>query len=316
MNLHPNAKTTPAGRWLLVQRIRKERWMAAEAAEAAGVSVRTAYKWLARYRDEGRAGLGDRRSRPRRIPRRTPDRVVRRVEKLRRRRMTSTEIASRTSLPLSTVSLLLRRLGLHRLSRLEPEQPVRRYERETPGELLHLDTKKLARIRRVGHRIHGDRSKRVYGAGWEFAHVCIDDCTRLAYVEVLPDERATTTTAFLRRALAWYRARGIEVQRVMTDNAPGYYAKRFAALCRDREIRQIFTRPYTPKTNGKAERFIQTALREWAYARAYQNSDQRGADMPRWIHQYNWHRPHASLKYKTPISRLGLTEDNLLRLHS
>ncbi len=208
MNLHPNSKTTPSGRWLLVQRVREERWTVREAAEAAGVSARTAYKWLARYRDEGRAGLADRRSRPHTIARRTPERRVRRVEQLRRRRMTGMEIASRTAMPLSTVSLVLRRLGLHRLSRLEPEEPVRRYERETPGELLHLDTKKLARIRRVGHRIHGDRSKRFYGAGWEFAHVCIDDHTRLAYVEVLPDERASTATAFLRRALRWTRAWG------------------------------------------------------------------------------------------------------------
>ena len=230
--------------------------------------------------------------------------MVRRVEKLRRRRMTSTEIASRTSLPLSTVSLVLRRLGLHRLSRLEPEEPVRRYERENPGELLHLDTKKLARIRRVGHRIHGDRSKRVYGAGWEFAHVCIDDCTRLAYVEVLPDERAITTTAFLRRALAWYRARGIEVQRVMTDNAPGYYAKRFAALCRDQQIRQIFTRPYTPKTNGKAERFIQTLTQNWAYKRPYRSSARRASALRPWIKHYNHERPHRGLGMATPMARL------------
>ena len=253
MRLHSNAKTTPSGRWLLVQRVRKERWTVLAAAEAAGVSLRTAYKWLARYRGEGQAGLADRRSRPRTIPRRTPERMVRRVEQLRRRRMTSTEIASRTSLPLSTVSLVLRRLGLHRLSRLEPEEPVRRYERETPGELLHLDTKKLARIRRVGHRIHGDRSTRVRGAGWEFAHVCVDDHTRLAYVEVLPDERTTSAMAFLRRALAWYRARGIEVQRIMTDNGSCYVSNHFAALCHERGIRQIFTRPHTPKTNGKAD---------------------------------------------------------------
>ena len=304
MRLHPNAKTTPSGRWLLVQRVRKERWTVLAAAEAAGVSLRTAYKWLARYRGEGQAGLADRRSRPRTIPRRTPERMVRRVEQLRRRRMTSTEIASRTSLPLSTVSLVLRRLGLHRLSRLEPEEPVRRYERETPGELLHLDTKKLARIRRVGHRIHGDRSTRVRGAGWEFAHVCVDDHTRLAYVEVLPDERSTTAMAFLRRALAWYRARGIEVQRIMTDNGSCYVSNRFAALCHERGIRQIFTRPYTPKTNGKAERFIQTLTQKWAYKRAYRTSALRTSALRPWIKHYNHERPHRGIGMKPPMTRL------------
>ncbi len=304
MRLHPNAKTTPSGRWLLVQRVRKERWTVLAAAEAAGVSLRTAYKWLARYRGEGQAGLTDRRSRPRTIPRRTPERMVRRVEQLRRRRMTSTEIASRTSLPLSTVSLVLRRLGLHRLSRLEPEEPVRRYERETPGELLHLDTKKLARIRRVGHRIHGDRSTRVRGAGWEFAHVCVDDHTRLAYVEVLPNERATTAMAFLRRALAWYRARGIEIQRIMTDNGSCYVSNRFAVLCHERGIRQIFTRPYTPKTNGKAERFIQTLTQKWAYKRAYRTSALRASALRPWVKHYNHERPHRGIGMKPPMARL------------
>ncbi len=304
MRLHPNAKTTPSGRWLLVQRVRKERWTVLAAAEAAGVSLRTAYKWLARYRGEGQAGLADRRSRPRTIPRRTPERMVRRVEQLRRRRMTSTEIASRTSLPLSTVSLVLRRLGLHRLSRLEPEEPVRRYERETPGELLHLDTKKLARIRRVGHRIHGNRSTRVRGAGWEFAHVCVDDHTRLAYVEVLPDERSTTAMAFLRRALAWYRARGIEVQRIMTDNGSCYVSNRFAALCHERGIRQIFTRPYTPKTNGKAERFIQTLTQKWAYKRAYRTSALRASALRPWVKHCNRERPHRGIGMKPPMARL------------
>ena len=304
MRLHPNAKTTPSGRWLLVQRVRKERWTVLAAAEAAGVSLRTAYKWLARYRGEGQAGLADRRSRPRTIPRRTPERMVRRVEQLRRRRMTSPEIASRTSLPLSTVSLVLRRLGLHRLSRLEPEEPVRRYERETPGELLHLDTKKLARIRRVGHRIHGDRSTRVRGAGWEFAHVCVDDHTRLAYVEVLPDERTTTAMAFLRRALAWYRARGIEIQRIMTDNGSCYVSNRFAVLCHERGIRQIFTRPYTPKTNGKAERFIQTLTQKWAYKRAYRTSALRASALRPWVKHYNHERPHRGIGMKPPMARL------------
>jgi transposase InsO family protein len=304
MKLHRNAKTTPAGRFLLIERVKRQGWQVQRAAEAAGISERTAYKWLGRFRDEGRAGLEDRSSRPLRIPHQTPLRRVRRVEQLRRRRLTSMEIAEQVPMPLSTVTRILRRLGLHRLSRLEPEEPVRRYERDAPGELLHLDTKKLARIRRVGHRIHGDRSKRVYGAGWEFAHVCIDDHTRLAYVEVLPDERGTTCAGFLRRALAWYRARGIEVERIMTDNGPGYLSRGFAAICQGHGIRQIFTRPYTPKTNGKAERFIQTLTHRWAYGRIYRTSAQRTAALKPWIKNYNHKRPHRALGMKPPFARL------------
>jgi transposase InsO family protein len=218
--------------------------------------------------------------------------------------MTSLEIAARTTLPLSTVCLVLKRLGLHRLWRLDPEEPVRRYEREAPGELLHLDTKKLARIRRIGHRIHGDRSKRVYGAGWEFAHVCIDDHTRLAYVEVLPDERGATAAAFLKRALAWYAKRGIEVERVMTDNGSCYISKEFAGVCDGREIDHLFTKPYTPKTNGKAERFIQTLTQKWAYRRPYRNSALRASALRPWIKHYNHERPHRGLGMKTPMARL------------
>ncbi len=214
------------------------------------------------------------------------------------------EIAERVPLPLSTVSRVLQRIGLHRLSRLEPEQPVVRYERATPGELLHLDTKKLARIRRVGHRIHGDRSKRFYGAGWEFAHVAIDDHTRLAYVEVLADERGATAAGFLRRALAWYRARGIQVERVMTDNGACYISDPVGQVCTDRGIRHIFTRPYTPKTNGKAERFIQTLTNRWAYGRIYHTSTQRTAALRSWIKHYNHHRPHRALGMTPPFARL------------
>ena len=304
MRLHSNAKTTPAGRWLLVERVREKGWTVRQAAEAAGISLRTGYKWLSRYREEGRSGLADRGSRPRRIPHRTPARVVRRIEQLRRRRLTAWEIAAQISVPASTVSLVLRRLGLQRLSRLEPEEPVVRYERAAPGELVHMDTQKLARIRRVGHRIHGDRSKKVYGAGWEFAHVCVDDHTRLAYVEVLPNERKETTAAFFRRALAWYRARGIRVERLMTDNGNAYQSKYFAALCRERRIRQIFTRPYTPKTNGKAERFIQTLTQRWAYKRPYRTSALRTAALRPWLRHYNHQRPHRALGMRPPMARL------------
>jgi len=304
MKLHPNAKTTPSGRWLLVRRVLDGSHTVAKAAESAGVSVRTAYKWLARYREEGRPGLDDRRCRPRRTPRRTPARLVHRIERRRRRRMTSPEIAARTSLPLSTVCLVLKRLGLHRLWRLEPEEPVRRYERQAPGELLHLDTKKLARIRRIGHRIHGDRSKRAYGAGWEFAHVCIDDHTRLAYVEVLPNERGATAAAFLRRALAWFGKRGVDVQRVMTDNGSCYISSDFNEVCKAREIRHLFTKPYTPKTNGKAERFIQTLTQKWAYRRPYRTSAVRASALRPWIKHYNHQRPHRALGMKPPMARL------------
>lgn len=304
MKLHPNAKTTPKGRWLLVCRVREEGHTVRAAAESLGVSVRTAYKWLARYRDEGREGLADRSSRPRRIARQTSPRVVDRIEQLRRRRLTTWEITQRVPIASSTVSLILRRLGLHRLSRLESKEPVQRYERAAPGELLHLDTKKLARIRRVGHRIHGDQSLRIRGVGWEFAHVCIDDHTRLAYAEVLPDERAETAIAFLRRALAWYRARGISVERLMTDNGSAYVSHRFAAVCEEEGIRQIFTKPYTPKTNGKAERFIQTLTQRWAYRRPYRTSALRTAALRPWLRHYNHQRPHRALGMRPPMARL------------
>jgi transposase InsO family protein len=305
VRLHPNAKLTPVARQLLVQRVEQLDWTVQAAATAGGVSRRTAHKWLFRFRKEGRPGLQDRSSRPRRIPRRTPHRTIRRIEQLRRRRLTTWEIAAQASVPASTVSLVLRRIGLHRLSRLEPEQPVRRYERQAPGEILHLDTKKLARIRRVGHRIHGDRSKRVYGAGWEFAHVCVDDHTRLAYVEVLPDETGATATAFLRRALQWFGARGVQAQRIMTDNGPGYISKRFAELCAERGIGQLFTRPYTPRTNGKAERFIQTLTLRWAYKRPYRTSALRTAALRPWIEHYNYRRPHRALGMRPPVARLS-----------
>ena len=304
MKLHPNAKTTQKGRWLLVRRVIEERWKVRDAAEALGVSVRTAYKWLARYRSEGFEGLWDRDSRPRRIARETPTRVVCRIEQLRRDRLTTWEIAQRVPVAASTVSRILRRLGLARLSHLEPKEPERRYERATPGELLHVDTKKLARIQGVGHRIHGDQSKRIRHVGWEFAHVCIDDHTRLAYAEVLPDERADTAVAFFRRAVAWYRARGVTVERVMTDNGNAYVSHVFAALCREHEIRQVFTKPYTPKTNGKAERFIQTLTQRWAYRRPYLTSALRTAALQPWLRHYNHKRPHRALGMRPPIARL------------
>jgi transposase InsO family protein len=238
------------------------------------------------------------------------------VTELRRQRWTGAQIARETGVSKATVHRILRRSGLNRLKALEPAEPVRRYERNSPGELIHIDIKKLGRIERTGHRVTGDRRDTTRGAGWEFAHVCIDDHSRVAYVEILPDERKESAVAFLKAAVAYYARLGVTVERVMTDNGSCYRSREFRKTCKDLGLRHIFTRPYTPKTNGKAERFIQTALREWAYAQAYPHSTLRTAELPIWLHRYNWHRPHGSLNAKPPISRIGLSEDNLLRLHN
>jgi transposase InsO family protein len=245
--------------------------------------------------------------------------VVEEIERLRRQRWTGKQIAVQVGISPATVSRVLRRLGLNKLSALEPAEPVRRYEREHAGELIHLDIKKLGRIGSIGHRITGRQTgvvNRHLGIGWEYVHVCIDDASRIAFVQIMADQRKESAVAFLEAAIAYYAKLGVRVERVMTDNGSCYRSKTFRTACKQRGLRQVFTRPYTPKTNGKAERFIQTALREWAYARAYHNSDQRSAELIHWLHRYNWHRPHGSLKANTPISRLGLSEDNLLRLHS
>jgi transposase InsO family protein len=318
MNVHKNARLTPRGRERIVRQV--ESGQAPEAvAEAAGVCPRTVRKWIDRYRREGLAGLQDRSSQPHRLRQPTPQPVVDEIQRLRRQRWTGKEIAAETGVSPATVSRVLRRLGLNKLSALEPAEPIRRYERQKPGELIHLDIKKLGRIGSVGHRITGRYSgavNRHHGIGWEFVHVCIDDASRVAFVQVMPDQRKESAVAFLEAAMDYFAGLGIRVERVMTDNGSCYCSKAFRATCKRLGLRQIFTKPYTPKTNGKAERFIQTALREWAYARAYHSSDQRSADLSNWLHRYNWHRPHGSLKANTPISRLGLSEDNLLRLHS
>ena len=235
---------------------------------------------------------------------------------MRRRRFTGKQIAAELAISPATVSRILRRLGLNRIQALEPAEPVRRYERQHPGELIHLDIKKLGRFDRVGHRITGDRRSHSRGSGWEFVHVCIDDASRLAFSQILPDEKKNSAVAFLKAAVAYYRSLGVSVARVMTDNGSCYRSSDFRAACRALGPGHIRTRPYTPRTNGKAERFIQTALREWAYAQAYPNSDRRAAELPIWLHRYNWHRPHGSPKSKPPISRLALPEDNLLRRHN
>jgi transposase InsO family protein len=304
VKLHRNARLTPFARELLVKRVRRLGWSVEDAAQAAGISVRTAYRWLARERREGLAGLQDRPSRARRIPHRTGHHRAERIERLRRRRLTAAQIAVRLAMPRSTVAAVLKRRGLERLSRLTPKLAVVRYERQRPGELLHLDVKKLGRFRRVGHRITGDRTRNSRRAGWEFAHVCVDDHSRLAYVEMLADERAETTTAFLRRAVRWFRRQGIRPERVMTDNGSGYRADAFQDTCRELGLRHLRTRPYTPRTNGKAERFIQTMLREWAYARPYRTSNQRTKRLAPWLRYYNRQRPHSALRGLPPHSRI------------
>jgi transposase InsO family protein len=318
MNAHKNARLTARGREHIVRQI--ESGLTPKAiAQAAGVCPRTVRKWLDRYQREGLAGLQDRSSRPHRVRQPTSQTVVEEIERLRRQRWTGKQIAATTRVSPATVSRVLRRLGLNNLSALEPAEPVRRYEREHPGELIHLDIKKLGRIASVGHRITGRYPggvNRHRGIGWEFVHVCIDDASRVAFVQIMADQRKESAVVFLEAAISYYAKLGIRIERVMTDNGSCYRSKTFRSACKRLNVRQIFTRPYTPRTNGKAERFIQTALREWAYARAYNNSDQRTVELLHWLHRYNWHRPHGSLKANTPISRLGLSEDNLLRLHS
>jgi transposase InsO family protein len=316
MNIHKNARLTPLGRERLARQVLSGQTPEA-AARAAGVCPRTAHKWVARFKAQGVEGLKDRSSRPHRLYRPTPPAIVEQVEALRRRRWTGRQIAAEVGVSPATVSRILRRLGLNRIAALEPAAPVRRYERQHPGELIHIDIKKLGRFERVGHRITGDRRQgETRGAGWEYVHVCIDDASRLAFSQILPDEKKESAVAFLKAAVAYYQSLGVTIARVMTDNGSCYRSKAFRKACSDLGLRHIRTRPYTPKTNGKAERFIQTALREWAYAQAYPNSDCRAAELPIWLHRYNWHRPHGGLKSKPPISRLDLTEDNLLRLHS
>jgi transposase InsO family protein len=279
-----------------------------EAARAAGVSRQTAYKWLNRFEEDGQTGLRDRSSRPRRIPIRTPRKTLRRMEQLRRRRKPAWEISQELEVPLSTVSRHLARIGLGRIWRLEEElEPPQRYEHARPGELFHIDAKRFARIEGVGHRIHGDRSRKRRGVGWEVVFVCVDDHTRLAYAEVLPSENAVYATAFFRRALSWFQSLGIPCERVLSDNAKCYGSKLFTALCAENEIRQSFTKPYTPKTNGKAERFIQTLKRRWAYRYTYRTSALRAASLRPWVTHYNHHRPHRALGKKPPMARLRET---------
>ncbi|MWV16909.1 IS481 family transposase [Pseudomonas sp. L-22-4S-12] len=315
MNLHKHARLTPHGRALLVQRV-QQGLRADEAAQAAGVSVRTAFKWLRRFREEGETGLLDRSSRPKHCPHATLEDLMARLIEQRRARKSYRQIASELGLAVSTVARRLKKMGLHRLAELEPARPVIRYEYPAPGDLLHLDIKKLGRFRKPGHRVTGDRKQNSEGAGWEFVHVAIDDACRIAFSSVHPDERAASACQALLQALRYYRGLGIHFARVMTDNGSCYRSRRFRHLLRRLGLRHLYTKPYTPRTNGKAERFIQTSLREWAYARSYDSSEQRAAHLLPWLHHYNWHRVHASLGYNPPISRAPLPLNNVLGLHS
>ncbi len=304
MKLHRNAKTTPAQRLLIARRYLEEGWDVASLADAVGVSQRTVWKWIARYRAEGEAGLEDRSSRPARVWNRTGDDVVARVRALRERRLAAWQIAELLDLARSTVSAILTRLGLSRLGLLEPREPVRRYERPAPGELIHLDVKKLGRIKGIGHRIHGDRTKRQRGIGWEYVHVCIDDHSRVAYVEVLEDERGETAAGFLERAVRYFAGLGVQVLRALTDNGSCYRSSDFAAVAERLGVGLRRTRPYRPQTNGKAERLIQTLLREWAYAKPYRTSAGRRRALPAYLRRYNCVRRHGSLEFQPPMSRI------------
>ena len=315
MDIHKNARLTFVRREQLAEQVILQGSTLDSAAAEFKVCARTAAKWTRRYRQQGPTGLWDRSSRPHRSLRRTPQNLVERVEHLRRLRFTGLHIAQATGLSRATVSRILRRLGLNRQRDLEPAVPVIRYEHPVPGDLLHLDIKHLGRFTEIAVRADGRRRGK-HHRGWEYLHVAIDDHSRIAFSQVLPNFTGASAVTFLRAAVAYYATLGISIRRLLTDNGHCYRSGAFREACLQLGLRHHFTRPYTPRTNGKAERFIQTALREWIYACAYQDSEQRNAQMSPWLHHYNWHRPHGSLNHAPPISRSGLEQNNLLRLHS
>ena len=318
MDTHKNARLTPKGREEMVRAVVDRGMSNAAAARQFNTTPKIVGKWVGRFSAEGVDGLRDRSSRPLSSPNQIPLATADAVENLRRERRTQEHIAAEIGISKASVSRILKRRGLSRLSSLELQEPHPRYEREKPGEIIHLDIKKLGRFSSVGHRVTGRRTGYCssQGAGWEFVHVAIDDHSRIARAEIFPDQKKESAVAFLVATVAYFRSLGITVERVMTDNGSCYLSKAFARACKQLAVKHIRIKPYTPQTNGKAERFIQTALREWAYATAFEHSEQRYAALPAWLHRYNWHRPHVSLARKPPISRLGLTGDNLLRLHS
>lgn len=314
MNLHKNARLTPQGRALLVQRVRANGWRVEDAAAAAGISLRQTFRWLARHRAGGGLALQDRSSAPARCPHRTDAKTIAVIEQLSRQRLSGPAIARQIGMPRSTVGAILRRLGLGQLNALQVKPEVVRYERDKPGEMIHLDMKKLGRIDGIGHRITGDRTgqSNKRGTGWECLHVAIDDASRLAYSEILPNERAGSAVAFTTRALAWFQDLGVPVERIMTDNGSAYKSFAFRDLLGERGIKHKRTRPYTPRTNGKAERFIQTSLREWAYAKAYETSHQRTQALKPFLLDYNTVRTHSGIRHQTPMLRMNnlLGNDN------
>ena len=316
MNIHKNARLTFARRIEMVRSIVEQGLTPVQAAAEAGVSAPTARKWLGRFLALGEAGLRDGSSRPMHSPRAiAPARAVAIVE-LRRRRLTQGRIAASLGVSKSTVGRVLARAGLSRLRDLEPSEPVVRYEHEHPGDLVHIDTKKLGRIERMSHRITGDRRDTVNGAGWEFLFVAVDDHARIGFTDLYPDERKHSAVQFLHNTVAYFRSLNVPVHRILTDNGSAFRSQRFAQACRRLGLKHSFTQPYRPQTNGKAERFIQSALREWAYGIPYNHSSERAQMLERWIHHYNWHRPHQGIKGLAPISRLAQSRNNLLTLHN
>ena len=316
--MHKNARLTPKGREMMVRAVVDQGVPKAAAARQFHTTPKTVAKWVERFEAEGVEGLCDRSSRPLSSPSQATPATCSAVEALRRQRHTGEQIAAEVGVSPATVSRILKRLGLNRLSALEPAEPVRRYERAAPGEIVHIDIKKLGKFNRIGHRITGDRTgqSNARGVGWEYLHLAIDDHSRLAYSEILPDEKRASCLRFLFNALRFFRCLGVRVHRVMTDNGSSFRSFRYAKAMRPLRIKHLRTKPYTPRTNGKAERFVQTSLREWAYAKPYPTSADRAEELPRWLHRYNWHRPHGGIGAKTPISRVDLTGNNLLRLHN
>jgi transposase InsO family protein len=315
MDYHQNARLTIHSREQLARKVLEQGLTLKQAAATFNVSAKTAAKWVRRFQQGGCEELRDRTSRPRHCPRRTQSTFIEKVLALRRLRWNGWRIARELKLSRATVSRILCRAGMNRLRSLDPPPPVVRYEHKRPGDLIHFDIKRLARIVKPGHRVHGNRTQETRGAGYEYLHIAIDDHTRLAFAAILPDQKHGSALLFFHMARAHFSRFGFSTRRILTDNGSCYRDWRFQKVVRAACLKHRFTRPYTPRTNGKAERFIQTALREWAYARTYQNSQERHTELDFWLHDYNFHRPHASLNLNSPVSRARLNRNNLLSLH-